>query len=73
MRAALEAVGRLVYGDGWKRPLARAIGVEERAFRRYLAGTDSPSPKLAAQIEAFFAELRDRIPPPQERDDHESL
>jgi hypothetical protein len=34
----LADIGRALYGDHWRRPLAEALGIHERQVRRYLSG-----------------------------------
>ena len=49
----LRAAGRLLYGDRWQTPLARALGVNPRTVRGWFSGRrPSPDP------ERIRAELR---------------
>lgn len=36
--AQLQATGRLLYGDNWKGPLARALGINKRVVQRWANG-----------------------------------
>lgn len=42
--AILERAGRSLYGERWRFPLARAIGVSDETVRRWMNG-DVPLPK----------------------------
>ena len=40
---ALAAIGRIIYGAGWKQPLADLVGINRETPRRWLTGhTDLP-------------------------------
>lgn len=43
-RARLEACGTALFGPQWQRPLAAALGVDDRLVRRWYAG-DRPVPE----------------------------
>lgn len=52
----LEGAGRLLFGEGWKRPLADLVGVNERSVNRWARG-ESPIPDgVAAEVVAAIVE-----------------
>ena len=48
----LAAIGRALYGEHWRRPLADDLGEHERQIRRYVNGET-----LTAEHELFVAAL----------------
>lgn len=53
----IEAAGRALYGDTWQASLGRALNVQPRTIRYWLAGTYEVKPLLWAEIAAL---LKDR-------------
>lgn len=49
----LADIGRALYGEHWRRPLADALGMDERQIRRYVNGDT-----LRADHELFGAALK---------------
>lgn len=39
----LAALGRLLYGDRWQAPMARALGVTAKTISNYVSGETSPA------------------------------
>jgi hypothetical protein len=54
-------VGAALYGPRWQRELARALGVSERAVRRWVGNEAAPpadiEPRLRVLIDARIVEL----------------
>jgi hypothetical protein len=42
----LASAGRALYGDEWQAPFARALGVNPRTLRGWLAGKGEPHPDV---------------------------
>ena len=51
--ADLAAAGRLLYGDAWQMPLARALGVDRRTVGRWAAGSAPIPGGVADEIAAL--------------------
>lgn len=63
-RALVCAIGPLLYGPDWQVPLSRALGVNDRTVRRWVAGEARPAEgvladvlRLARERAAVLAEL----------------
>lgn len=57
----LERVGQALYGPQWQSALARALGVNDRTMRRWVAGDSTVPPgireDLKGLVETRLAEL----------------
>lgn len=50
--ARLERAGRLLYGDRWQSPLARAMGVRQSVIGMALSGDRPPTPETMRLLKA---------------------
>ena len=58
-REDLKAAGEALYGEQWKSPLARDLGMSVRHLRRLAAGTEPIFPHTAAKVgELIQARIR---------------
>jgi transcriptional regulator with XRE-family HTH domain len=59
----VRAAGEYLYGPLWQSELARALGVSDRAVRRWVAGDANPpediGPRLRKLIDKRIAQLRE--------------
>lgn len=72
--ATLEKIGRSLFGERWKSPLARSLGMGYRAILRYYAG-DTAIPRavsLAAKYLATHPKLARRLGDRSGKDSHDS-
>lgn len=49
----LATYGQALYGAHWAAPLAKALNVNERNLRRWLAGTADPPPGIIDDLRAL--------------------
>jgi DNA-binding transcriptional regulator YiaG len=58
----VRAAGEYLYGPLWQREMARALGVSDRAVRRWIAGDTNPpediGPRLRKLIDKRITQLR---------------
>ncbi|MEL7628715.1 hypothetical protein AAGW04_06880 [Pectobacterium aroidearum] len=59
----LTKTGEIVFGEQWQSPMARLLGFDSRAVRRYVAGTSRPpySRKLREALAQKMAEIEQAI------------
>jgi DNA-binding XRE family transcriptional regulator len=50
MRETLIKTGEALYGPHWQRELARALGVNERTMRRWVAGETNPPTNINSEL-----------------------
>ncbi|MCI1034059.1 hypothetical protein [Raoultella terrigena] len=54
----MRAVGEAVYGDNWQSPLSRALNINDRTVRRFVAGTSHIPVNLSERLlEALESEM----------------
>lgn len=56
--AELRRIGLRLFGPRWQTPLARAIPVNARTVRRWLAGTQNMRPAIAERIRSLPANAK---------------
>ena len=70
MAEMIATAGKALYGDAWKQPLAKALGVGERVVRAWANPRDARQPHgghladldaLLAEREAAIVDIRGRI------------
>lgn len=54
-------LGRAIWGDRWQRAAASALGIAERTVRRWVAGTETPRPRVIAELVGMAKAKRDEI------------
>lgn len=52
----LENVGRAIYGENWRAPMARRLGKSKRTIERYAAGSRRMPPDMLAALEDIIDE-----------------
>jgi hypothetical protein len=59
--ALLREVGTALYGLQWQTELARALDVNNRTVRRWVAGTWEPRPRHTGALYRLVCERRDAL------------
>ena len=54
----LSAIGKEIYGDRWRIPLAEALDVDTRTVRNWLNGTHKINERTARSVRALLAEKK---------------
>ena len=62
----LRACGEVLYGPRWQQPLARALKVDDRTVRRWVAGQTSMPDDLPSRLLGVLAAKRSAIKEMQE-------
>lgn len=47
----LIKIGKALYGERWQRPLAAALGIQDKQVRRYVNGESEPSDERMERLE----------------------
>jgi hypothetical protein len=51
--AELIAAGELLFGSRWRTPLAKALGLSDRAIRYYQSGERRIAPRISARVRSL--------------------
>lgn len=57
----LRQVGEALYGEQWQTELARALDVNNRTVRRWVAGTWEPRPQHTGKLYRLVCQRRDAL------------
>jgi hypothetical protein len=57
----IEAAGRALFGNLWKKDLARKLGVAERNVYRWVGGQFTPRPGVFVDLLAMMKERREEL------------
>jgi DNA-binding transcriptional regulator YiaG len=61
VREKIIRTGEALYGPHWQRELARALGVNERTMRRWVAGETNPPESIQKELTALIGERIDKL------------